>query len=273
MEQIITIGKWLLPLLYLALVIDYGASFILRVRPVGRGTWLLAVAGLHALYLALLGVYGNWGLLAGPYAIPSVVALSMVLVYAIVELATRDRRTGVFVLALAFLFQYTSSMFLSAAAGPAEPTRAESAWGGIHVIPALLSYTALALASVYGLLYLLVRRGLKRRRFGVLFDRLPPLEMLGKMSWHALLTGFAFMTVAIITAGVLFGAQSGGQGAVAPGPKVMAKIVTGSVAWVIYAAAIFGKLFGKWSLARISMVALAGFVVVLLLLVASGIMS
>jgi ABC-type uncharacterized transport system permease subunit len=139
-------------------------------------------------------------------------------------------------------------------------------------ILALLAYTALALAAVYGLLYVFVRRGLKQHYFGVLYDRLPPLATLGHMTWHALLTGFVCMSIALAAGPFLLGGQGGAhlQGLT---PKVITKIVTGLVVWVIYAVAILGKFVRKWDQSRISVVALLGFALVTALLVASAILS
>jgi len=274
MGSILIAGNWLLPLLYLALMIDYGATFSLRLRTTTRSPWLIVAILVHSLYLVLHGLHGGWHVLAAPNAIPSVLALSMAAVYAIVELATHDRRTGVFVLTLVFLFQYTATVFFSQAADGVSGTSAtESGWGRLHLIPAMLAYTALAFAGTYGLLYALVQRGLKRHRIGLLFDRLPPLEMLGRMTWFALLTGFVLMTLTIASAPMLFAAQKTSESAHGLNPKILAKITTGIVAWLIYGAAVFGKFIGKWSLSRISRVAVVGFLVVLVLLIASGILS
>ena len=274
MGSILIAGNWLLPLLYLALVIDYGVTFTVRRRTTTRSPWLLVVILIHGLYLVLQGFDGGWHLLAGPYVIPSVLALSMAAVYAIVELATRDRRTGLFVLSLVFLFQYTAAMFLSKSAdGTAETSAAQSGLSQLHVIPAMLAYTAMAFAGTYGLLYTMVQRGLKQHRIGLLFDRLPPLGMLGNMTWFALLTGFIFMTLTMVSAPLLFAAHKSAASAGELDPKVLAKIVTGTVAWLIYGVAVFGKLFGKWSLSRISQVAVLGFLIVMFLLIASGLLS
>ncbi|NIA20537.1 MAG: hypothetical protein GWP05_00905 [Anaerolineaceae bacterium] len=268
MGSILIAGNWV------SLVIDYGITFTLRRRTTTRSPWLLVVILIHGLHLVLQGFHGGWSLLTGPYEIPSVLALSMAAVYAIVELATRDRRTGVFVLSLAFLFQYTAAMFLSkSASGAAETSVAQSGLGQLHVIPAMLAYTAMAFAGTYGLLCMMVQRGLKQHRIGLLFDRLPPLGMLGNMTWFALLTGFIFMTLTMVSAPLLLSAHKSAAPAGEFDLKILAMIVTGAVAWLIYGVAVFGKLFAKWPLSRISRVAVVGFLIVMLLLIVSGLLS
>jgi ABC-type uncharacterized transport system permease subunit len=274
MASILTLGNWLLPLLYLALLIDYGATFFMRTRTAVRSPWLLCVIAAHAGLLVLWSVHAGRPPLASTVEILTVLALAMAAVYALVESTNRDRRTGVFVLALVFLFQYTSSIFLGRApeAAAAPEAGALSGWARLHVIAALVAYTALAFAGVYGLLYLPAQRALRHRRFGVLFDRLPPLDLLGRMTWHAMLVGFLFLTIAIITAPLAFRHLGGGASAEAMTPKVIAKIITGSVAWIIYLVATLGRAIGKWSPARIATIAVAGFAVVLCLLISSGLL-
>ncbi len=264
MSSLLTIVNWLLPLLYAVLLIDYGACFFLRLKAQSRNIWLVPVLGLHALFLVLQAIQLGHPPLNNVYEILSVLALSTGAVYAVVEFASRDRRTGMFVFALVFLFQYTSSIF------PGQSSTQAGGWARLHIVPALVAYTAFAIAAVYGLLHLLTERNLKKHRFGVLFDRLPPLDLLGRMTWHALLGGFVFITITMIT-GASFSYWGGTEQVTEA--KVLVKIIIGSIAWVIYVVAVLGKLLGKWPSRRISSIALAGFAVIMILLIVSGILS
>jgi len=270
MPGLIAVAGALLPLLYLALLVDYAATFFLRTRTHARTPHLLAVVALHLGYLVLWSLHAGRPPVTSTPEILSVLAVATAAVYAWVELATRDRRTGVFVLLLAFLFQYAGSFAM--AAHPEEAAAGLAAgglWTRVHVLPALVAYTALGFAGVFGTLYLLARRDLRQRRFGVLFDRLPPLEALGPMAWHALLTGFAAMTLAIAVTPLMFGSDGGG----AMSAKVVGKIVTGSVAWVACAAGVFGHWLGRWTYARTSAVAVVGFLLVMAVLAVSGVLA
>jgi len=270
MDTLLSVLNWLLPLIYLALVIDYGATFILRNRTHVRNPGVLLAILLHVVFLVLWGVHFRRPPLGSNYEVLSVVALASAAVYWAVELATRDRRAGVFVFLLIFLLQYTSSTFLSGAFGSLSAGgQGRHDWERLHVLPAILAYTALGLAAVYAMLYLVGRRNFKHHHFGLLFDRLPPLESLGRMSFQALLGGFIFVTVAIITGGVLMRRTGSAGQAVQFDPKLIAKIVIGSIAWVTCAAAVIGKYVCKWSAPRISAIALAGFLIVVVLFVTS----
>ncbi len=263
MSSLLIIINWLLPLLYLGLLVDYGATFFLRTKAQARNPWLILVLAVHALFLVLRAHHLGQPPLGNVYEILSVLALSTGAVYAMVEFVSRDRRSGVFIVLLVFLFQYTSSSFLAATASES------TGWARLHVVPALVAYTAFAIAAVYGLLHILAQRNLKQHHFGMLFDRLPSLDLLGKMTWYALLSGFVFMTITVVTGPLLF-RHSGME---VPDAKVTVKIVIGSISWIIYVVAVLGKLLGKWPSRRISSIAVIGFAVIMILLVVSGFLS
>jgi HemX protein len=61
----------------------------------------------------------------------------------------------------------------------------------------LLSYTALSLGFVYAVLYLILARQLMRRRFGLLFRRLPSLDTLERMSVGAVELGVPLLFLSL----------------------------------------------------------------------------
>jgi len=271
MPILITAINWLLPLLYVAVLISYCAAFFLRTRAHSPNFWLIPVIAVHLLFFALRALYLDSPIQVKGYEMLSILALSTATVYCVVEFASHDRRTGMFVFLLVFLFQYTSSVFFSRAL--AGPTAAQFSWERLHIVPAILAYTGFTISAVYGLLHLTAGRNLKRHRIGVLFDRLPPLELLGKMSWHALLFGFVFMTVAVVT-GIIISRQGDIQGGAGIwDPKTGIKMLIGLVACIMYIVAILGRLVRKWSSSKVSGVTVSGFVVIMIMIIVSAILS
>lgn len=67
----------------------------------------------------------------------------------------------------------------------------------VHVFGAVLAYSGLLLAALYGVLFLLQRWSLRSRRYGLLFERLPSLELLDQFSWRSLLAAVVFLTLTI----------------------------------------------------------------------------
>ena len=267
MELALSVTNWLLPLLYLALLVQYSMIFYSRTRRSGGNPWAALVMGLHAFFLIGLGLWLGYPPLRGLHNTLSLVALITAVVYWGVELLSGEQRTGVFVFAFVFLFQYSASM---AAPGVAEEAAtaagAGSRWLRLHIVPALMAYAGFTLAAVYGGLHLMVRKNLKRRYFGILYDRVPSLELLGQMTWYALVLGFACLTLALFTGTIVvtfFRASIGGAGV---GAGMTAKIVVSGVAWLLYLAAVVGRVARAWSGARVSRFATRGFGMLLVLL-------
>lgn len=272
MPTSLSLANWLLPLVHLALVIDYGATFFLRIRAHVRSPWVPAVAVIHACFLVLWSAHVGH-LPSTGYGVLSLVALSCTVVYAVTELVTRDRRTGVFVFLVVFLLQYTSSVFFQTVGRAETSAEAVHVWGRIHIIAATFAYTALALAALYGALHLLGRRNLRLHHFGLLFDRMPPLELLGRSSRYALLAGFVLMTVSVASGSIFWGQAHRVHPGAAMDSKVLFKIIGGSLTWAICGIAVAGRLLGKWSDSRLSYIAAGGFLAVAAFFVTSLILS
>ena len=270
LETFVTVGQWVLPLLYLGLVIDYGMTFFARTRTHVREKWAPAVIVIHAAFLTMRSLLLGYPPLLSGFEILSLIALSTAVVYCAMEWIGRDRRAGVFVFLLVFLLQYMASLFLvGSVAPPSDDAIAQITERGAHSLAAIFAYTAMALAAVHGALHLIGRHDMKRRRLGLLFDRLPPLESLAKGSWYGVLAGLILMTVSIVTGALVFSQVDVADQAGSLTPKIAVKIVVGVIAWVICAVAVAGKVFGRWSDSRISHIAAEGFLLIAAMFVVS----
>lgn len=65
----------------------------------------------------------------------------------------------------------------------------------VHMTGSLWSYAAFLVAFVSGCLFLVQERQLKRKRMGVLFRRLPSLEVLDRVNFLAIGIGFGLLSV------------------------------------------------------------------------------
>ncbi len=198
-HQAIDVLQLLLPVLYGGLVLLYAVSFF-GVGGAGverlKSPFLSTTVLVHLLYLVLRTIAFDHPPITSVFEIMTVLAACIAVAYIYIEARTGTRNTGLFILLLAFLFQLISSIFIKDIVDL--PEYLHSLLLGFHVSSALLGYTAISLSAVYALLYLMLYHDIKSSRFGVVYTRLPNLEMLETMSHKAEIFGFFMLTVGIV---------------------------------------------------------------------------
>jgi ABC-type uncharacterized transport system permease subunit len=198
MEAASRLVNTILPLLYALTVAAYAADFFREdpfARSAARRLMELTLL-LHAVHIALRTALYDHVPLASLAEVATTVAFAVSLVYVVVERRTGSTRTGLFVVSFSLVAQTLSSAFLESEVTFPEIFR--SPLFAMHTVAAVIGYAAFALSAVYGVLYLLLHHELKRSRFGLVYDRLPPLETLARMSLGAVLVGLAALTVTIM---------------------------------------------------------------------------
>jgi len=129
---------------------------------------------------------------------------------------------------------------------------------GIHVSSLLFAYASFALACVIGITYVLLFKEIKTKHLGVFYARLPSLQVLDQMNQRAIIVGWVFLTIGLI-AGVVFAVQ-------AQVPSMLSlddpKIFVALICWLVYSFELFAARRIGWAGRRAAYVALAGFVLV-----------
>jgi cytochrome c-type biogenesis protein CcsB len=138
------------------------------------------------------------------------------------------------------------------------PPILQSNWFWFHALLAFVSYAAFTIAFGVAVVYLIQRRFLKTKHFGVLFQRLPPLDTLDEISYRCLAVGFPLLTVAIIS-GAIWSEKAVGSYWVWD-PKQTWSLIT----WLIYAALLHGRLTIGWRGKRAALLSIVGFLVLLI---------
>ena len=270
METLLIVGQWLLPVFYLVLVLDYGVAFITRTPTKARQALLPTVVTFHLTILLLRYLRLGYLPLLNPFEILTLVAISITIVYCIMELAGQDQRVGVFIFLVVFLMQYSSSVFLGQWPIPqAKVAAVQLGPMAIHTVSAIFAYTSLAMSAVHGALQIVGRRDIRNRRFGLLFDRLPPLENLSRASWYCLAVALIFITISVVTGAIAFGHTNEGMHHGAMTAKIISKIILGLETWLICAIGVLGKAFGKWDDSKITYIASGGFMLIVIMFVIS----
>ncbi len=113
-------------------------------------------------------------------------------------------------------------------------------WVPLHVSFTLLGYSALFLACLGGVMYLIQERELKRHQPRAFYYRLPPLDTIDQLVSTTLAVGFPFITL-----GILIGAV-GAASAWGPGWVRDPKVALSFVLWVIYLLLILARVSAGW---------------------------
>jgi HemX protein len=251
------LDPWL-PLALLATAIAYFIDFRRTddaVAPLARNLLRVALVLLVIRFAAFVSVYGR-----PPLASPSeglgTIALCLALVYGILEQLHGERSAGFPLVAAATLFQ-VAALFGEPAAPLANELLREP-WFGFHAISAICGYTGFAIGAVYAAMFLLLYGSLKRARFGMVWDRMPSLDVLARMSIRAATLGFVFLTVSIV-------AGTFGWGRLLDHPAWQdPKVVATTVAWVVYAIGLSLYYFRGWRGLRLVSLTLVAFLLMVL---------
>lgn len=245
-----------LPVLYGIAFVCYVLVFIKdhrRVRRIARPTLLVAV-GANVVYFLAYTTHFEHIPMVNVFQVLGSVGYAVALVYVWVETKTETIYTGPFVLGLVLIFQVLNSMHPKL--DHEVPEILQSKLFSVHVTAAVLGYSAFALAAVYGVLYLLQYRAIRKQKFGLVFRRLPSLDILDHMNYYAAAVGFALLTLAIV-AGAVWSAQI--YGSIKIDPKVMVAILT----WVVYGISLGGRHLISWQGPRMASSSVVGFLVIL----------
>ncbi len=128
---------------------------------------------------------------------------SMVLLYFILGKTFRLSLLGVFTAPLVLLFQLAALVGFFLEGEPAaigKDTDKIDGWLELHASVSLVSFGALALAGVAGLMYLVQNRQLKRKQLKALFYNLPPIRYLLTAVVRLIVIGVVLLTIGTISA-------------------------------------------------------------------------
>jgi ABC-type uncharacterized transport system permease subunit len=245
----------LLPLLYGCTVWVYSRAFITNaasLEPIKRGL-ILSTLCIHLVYLVLRSIVFVHPPITTVFEIMSVISFCVSVAYLYLEIRTRVRGTGTFILVLALVFQIISSVFIKDLLEVKPVLR--STLLGFHVSSALLGLTAFAISAVYALLYLMLYHDIKANRFGVIYKRLPSLEILATLSFKSTIFGFIFLSIAI-TIGFIWLPQAFQNFSYAD-PKLIGTFLI----WALYGIGLLSKKIGGWQGRRLMILAITGFAI------------
>lgn len=265
MIHLLPVLRCAVPTLYVLSVVLYALRFLgrgERYSHLARPVFLFTLA-VHLAFLAtFIGTHRRIPLATAP-EILTVIAFSTAAAYAYVETRTKNEMTGLFLVGFSMLLQFASSGRI-ALEGEVKPLLRVPLFG-LHTLSAILGYSAFAVSAIYGVLFLLLYRELKSTHFGLVYRRLPPLEVLAKMNIRAAAFGFAALTLAI-PVGIRWASQ------LYPGFMTDPMFLTTVFVWVIYAVCLVAHYLLGWRGHRTVYLSIGGFILMGVALVALNIL-
>jgi cytochrome c-type biogenesis protein CcsB len=194
----------------------------------------------------------------------SLFAWVFVVTYLVIQLKLRLRILGSFVSPLAVVFMISSRLL---------PTNAilnngssGSALLIAHVTSIFLANALFAVLFSLGIMYLLQERRIKKKNFGLLYERLPSLDRIDSIAQVCLMSGFPLMTAGLITGFVY--ASMIWRSPWNWDPKEVLSVVT----WMIYAILVHERLAVGWRGRRAAWLAILGFFATILTFVLASLL-
>ena len=248
----------LLPILYLATFGVYFYDFLKGEKKLVniKRVFLFITLFLHLIYIVLRTIAFDHPPITNVFEIFTILAITISFSYFLVELVSDIRGTGPFIIILSFIFQLISSLYIQDLTEVKEVLRSNLL--GTHVISALLGYSGFTISAVYGFLYLVLYKDIKLNKFGLIFNRLPNLEVLERLSLYSAIIGFIALTIAIII-GIIWLPVAF--------PKFSyfdPKLIGSTLVWLLYAIGITSKVIGNWRGKRLVILSITGFVLAIL---------
>jgi ABC-type uncharacterized transport system permease subunit len=164
----------------------------------------------------------------------------------------RERAIGPFLIPFVILTSAAGLLLPDSGSAPAEG--ANGSLFALHVTLAILAYAAFTFSFVLAILYLVQSRQLRRRQTGMLFARLPALEVIGRMNRTSVTVGLASLGLSIIL-GLVRAEQ------------VWSTLHDPKIAWAFLTLVIYGFLLWMerrgWAGPRVALLSILGFGVML----------
>jgi ABC-type uncharacterized transport system permease subunit len=258
METLIAVFGPVSPALYAIAFVLYWLFFVKRNKVAARlakPALVLAVVE-HGVYSVIRALAYGHHPMASVCETLSIVALALALVYLAIETWRKNKTTGVFVLPFVFVLQLIAMVCI-------EPTREiqpilRDPLFGMHTGTVTLGYAAFFLAAVYAVMHLLFHRALKRKDFGLLFERLTSLDVLARMNRGAILVGFVFLTLGLVL-GLVWASR-------VPIPDYWfdPKVLMTLLFWAVFGFALLAHYALRWASSRVARISLVGFALMVL---------
>lgn len=267
MTDTIHIFNIVLPILYISTLGFYLFDFVSDNDKFSNSKriFLFVTLIVHILYLLLRTIEFNHPPITNKFEIFTVLAFCLAFSYFVLELLSDIRGTGSFIILFSVIFQLISSIFIQDLIEVKEILRNRLL--GIHVISALGGYAGFTIAAVHGVLFFLLYKDIKLNKFGLIFNRLPSLEILEKLNFYSVLIGFILLTISMLIGFIWLPTAFPDFSYADP------KLISVSIVWLVFGIGIISKLVAKLFGKKVIIFTLIGFVIAILSLLVSNVFA
>ena len=224
---------------YLTASLEYFFYLVYR-KPIVQ-TIAVATVGVglfcHTMIIGLRASETGHGPYTTSYEIALFFAWMIVVAYFLTEWKYKIKDLGSFVIPLVFLIMVYSA-FLSKETGLPIPESEANFWMTLHRTLSILGYSAFSMSFAAGIMYLIQERQMKTKKLGIMYFRMPSLEILDDLSYKVIAVGFPLYTLGFMTGSIWNDKMHGlffSWDILKTWPLILV--------WLIYGALFFGRIW------------------------------
>lgn len=243
---------------YFAASIGYFFYLIYRKHGVSLAALGAVVVGIifHTIFMGLRSGETGHGPYMNSFEVAVFCSWLIAGVYLILQWRYQIKDLGAFAIPLVFLILLYSA-FLSQDILQ-EPKSDLRIWLTLHRSLSIVGYATFTIAFVAGVMYLIQENQLKTKKLGMMYFRMPSLQMLDNLNFKVITIGFPLFTLGFMT-GSLANIQPGGSvfnwDLLKTWPLVLS--------WVIYGGIFFGRMLVGWRGKKAAQGSVFGFISVI----------
>jgi len=249
-SQIVSI---LLPVFYLFVVFLNAHIFFRGNKKVESKIplMLILLLAIHTVHLVLRGMAIGMLPLTTKFDALSFFAFTIVILILIIELSSENKAIVFFAVLLSFIIQTISSIFYSWNL-TSHPLLNNPLYA-VHVILAVLGYSAISVSALNALLYIMLNHNIKYHRLGLIYDKLPSLRLLERMSIHSVQIGIITLGLGIFVGHLHAGDVLDTYWPIDP------KVIYNNIIWFGYFVGFIIAQIYKWRGRWMAYLAMVGF--------------
>ena len=230
------------------LYLVYRRSMINFVSAISLGLGLIT----HTITIGLRSIDTGHGPYTTGFEITLFFAWVIVVIFFLTEWKYRIKDLGAFVIPVVFIILFYSA-FQSRDFSLIDNS-STMFWLTMHRTLSIIGYAAFAIAFGAALMYLIQENQVKSKKLGIMYFRMPSLEVLDDLNYKVIVIGFPLFTLGFMT-GSIWNIQTDESFFSWDATRTWPLIIV----WLIYGSIFFGRLLVGWRGKKAAQGAIFGF--------------